>query len=142
MHDKKLFSFFGNRSEHRAAIAITPPMNPREILIGNFPPYQSFSQTIFKPTKIRTTASPYFSKWNLSIAPASMKYMERSPRIAKIFEVNTRNGSFVKAKIAGTESTAKTISVNSKKISVTNKGVAAYRSSRKIYLRVVVAPLE
>ena len=65
--------------------------------MGNFPPYQGFSHTILSPTKIRTTARPYLSMWNLSTAPASMKYMARSPRMANTLEVNTIRGSFVRA---------------------------------------------
>jgi hypothetical protein len=36
-----------------------------------------------------------------------MKYSARSPRMAKMLEENTMNGSVVMAKIAGIESTAK-----------------------------------
>ncbi|MNT13857.1 hypothetical protein D3C72_1488390 [compost metagenome] len=46
------------------------------------------------------------------------------PKIAKMFEVNTISGSLVRAKIAGTESTAKIISVNSMNTNATKSGVA------------------
>ena len=54
-----------------------------------------------------------------------MKYIERRPRIAKTFEVKTISGSRVSAKMAGTESTAKTMSVISRKSSATKSGVAS-----------------
>ena len=44
--------------------------------------------------------------------------------MAKMFEVNTISGSFVMAKMAGTLSTAKTMSEISTKISATKSGVA------------------
>jgi len=75
------------RQRHRHGDDAT--MIPSDQLIGNFPPNASFSQTIFSPTKTRTTARPYFSMWNLSMAPASMKYIARSPRMAKMFDVKT-----------------------------------------------------
>ena len=50
--------------------------------------------------------------------------MDRSPKIANIFELNTKNGSEVIAKIAGTLSNAKIISITSITIKATNKGVA------------------
>ena len=53
-----------------------------------------------------------------------MKYRARSPRMAKILEVNTMNGSRVTAKIAGIESTANTRSVSSIATSTSNSGVA------------------
>ena len=43
--------------------------------------------------------------------------------MAKMLEVKTMSGSFVSAKIAGTESMAKIISVNSKNISDKKSGV-------------------
>ena len=55
---------------------------------------------------------------------ASRKYMARSPMIAKIFEVNTMNGSVVTAKIAGMLSTAKTKSLASINTNTSNIGVA------------------
>jgi len=69
--------------------------------------------------------------WNVSIAPASMKYIARRPRIAKMFDVKTMSGSLVSAKIAGTESTAKTMSLSSRKSSATSRGVAHRRPSRR-----------
>jgi len=53
-----------------------------------------------------TMARPYFSRWKRLAMPASIKYIARSPRIAKMLEVKTMNGSVVMAKIAGIESTA------------------------------------
>ena len=57
--------------------------------------------------------------------PASTKYSERRPRIAKMFEVKTMNGSRVTAKMAGIESTAKTTSVASTTTSTRSSGVAS-----------------
>src|SRR5690349_6841013 len=71
-------------------------------VVGNLPSNAWFSQTIFRPTKIRTSARPYFNKWKRSTASASRKYSERSPRIANTLDVNTIRGSRVSAKIAGT----------------------------------------
>jgi len=59
--------------------------------------------------------------------PASRKNNERSPKIAKMLEVNTMNGSVVTAKIAGIESSAKITSVNSTSKSAVNRGVASQR---------------
>ena len=56
--------------------------------------------------------------------PANAKYKERKPKMANTFEVNTMNVSFVIAKIAGIESTAKIKSVNSINNNTINKGVA------------------
>ena len=50
--------------------------------------------------------------------------MERKPRMAKIFELNTKNGSVVMAKMAGMLSKAKSTSVNSINSNTRNKGVA------------------
>ena len=63
------------------------------------------------------------------MSPATAKYSERRPRIANAFEVNTRNGSRVTARIAGIESTANTTSVNSTITRATNNGVANVRPS-------------
>ena len=115
---------FGKSKDSTTDEAMIAVIMPSDKLIGNLPPNKSLSHTIFNPTKISTTASPYFNMWNLSIAPASIKYRARKPRIAKVFDVKTINGSFVSAKMAGTESTAKMTSVASKKSSATNKGVA------------------
>ncbi len=49
--------------------------------------------------------------------------------MAKAFDVNTRNGSRVTARMAGIESTAKTTSVSSTMTSATNSGVAYRRPS-------------
>ena len=56
---------------------------------------------------------------------ARKKYIDLNPKIAKIFELKTRNGSFVIARIAGTLSIAKTTSITSITTSATNNGVAA-----------------
>ena len=105
---------------------MTPAMMPSDSEIGNLPPNRSLSHTILRPTNTRTVARPYFSRWNSSTAPASRKYIERRPRIAITFEVKTMSGSRVMAKMAGTESTAKTMSLNSRKTSATNRGVACH----------------
>ena len=58
------------------------------------------------------------------MTPASRKKSARKPRMAKTLDVKTINGSFVSAKIAGTLSTAKTMSVISMNTRHTNSGVA------------------
>jgi hypothetical protein len=63
----------------------------------------------------------------LEAIPARIKKRALRPRIAKIFEVKTMKGSLVIAKIAGTLSTAKMMSVNSMKISVRRRGVPMRR---------------
>ena len=108
-------------------IKIEPPMSkaiiPSDQLIGNFPPKALLSQTILRPTKTRTEAKPYLIKANLCMTPASIKYIERRPKMAKIFEVKTMRGSFEIAKIAGTESTEKIMSLSSRKTSAKKSGV-------------------
>lgn len=93
-------------------------------VIGNFPPKASFNQDIFKPTNTKTNPSPYFKYLNFLTTPASIKYIARKPSIANTFDVKTISGSFVIAKIAGTESTANIISDTSMKSNAINKGVA------------------
>tara|TARA_R110002096_G_scaffold220852_5_gene409424 strand:+ start:512 stop:694 length:183 start_codon:yes stop_codon:yes gene_type:complete len=56
---------------------------------------------------------------------AKKKYMDRSPRMANILELNTKKGSEVMAKMAGTLSKAKSTSVNSIMTKAMNNGVAA-----------------
>ena len=57
--------------------------------------------------------------------PASRKYSDRSPMMAKAFDEKTRNGSRLTARMAGTESTAKITSVASMRTSTVNRGVAS-----------------
>ena len=118
------FTFFGNASDSPIDAPSALPMTASEIPIGKWPCQIWFRQAILSPTKIRTTARPYRRRWKRPTAPASKKYMDRSPRIAKTFEVKTIKGSRVIAKIAGTESIAKMISVISINASVTRRGVA------------------
>lgn len=92
-------------------------------LIGNLPPKASLSQTILRPTKTRMTPSPYFRNRNAFTMLCNTKKSERSPMMAKILEVKTTNGSLVSAKIAGTESMANMMSLNSMKANATNSGV-------------------
>ena len=47
----------------------------------------TLARSIFKPTKAKTKAIPYFKYSNLLAMPASKKYKERSPIIAKMLEV-------------------------------------------------------
>ena len=70
-----------------------PAMIASDHSIGNLPPKASFSQTILTPTKIRIAANACLSRWKRAIAPASRKYIARSPRMAKTFDVKTINGS-------------------------------------------------
>src|SRR5690606_33406890 len=98
---------------------------PSDQRMGNLCPSSSQVNTvIFSPTNTSTIDNPYFSRWNLSTAPESRKYIERRPKMAKMLEVNTISGSRVSAKIAGTESTANTTSVASSTSSTTSSGVA------------------
>src|SRR4051794_2069724 len=92
---------------------------------------QTSVRSIFAPTNTRTAASPSFRNTNRSIIPASMKYSARSPRIANAFDVNTRNGSFVTAKIAGIESTAKRMSLVSIRTRTARSGVAIRRPASR-----------
>src|SRR5262249_33460909 len=62
---------------------------------------------------------------NSLIAWATTKNRERNPRMAKMFEVKTMNGSLVIAKIAGMESSAKTTSADSTSTSDSSRGVAS-----------------
>jgi len=48
----------GMTSERTIEAPSAAPMMPSDIPIGNFPPYQVSSHTIFSPTNTRTTASP------------------------------------------------------------------------------------
>ena len=59
-----------------------------------------------------------------SIIGASAKYRLRRPSTANTFELNTRNGWLVTAKIAGIESTANMTSEVSTNISTTKSRVA------------------
>ena len=61
--------------------------------------------------------------------------MARSPRIAKALDVNTRNGSWVTAKMAGIESTAKTMSVTSTRTRTASNGVASRRPLTRVQNR-------
>jgi len=83
--------------------------------------------SIFTPTSASTAASPTFRCTNRSITPASRKNMARIPSTANAFDVNTRNGSVVTAKIAGIESTAKATSTKATARSTTSIGVASSR---------------
>ena len=58
--------------------------------------------------------------------------MARRPRIANALAVNTRNVSWVTAKMAGIESTANTMSVNSTSTSTSSSGVATSAPLRRV----------
>jgi Predicted membrane protein len=126
------FAFSRRReaSERTIDAASRAPMIPSERPIGKCPPKASFSQAIFSPTKTRTRPRPYFSRWNFPTAPARRKKSARSPRIAQMFDVKTRSGSRVIAKIAGTESIAKTTSDISMKTRARRSGVPMSRPPR------------
>ena len=82
---------------------------------------------ILIPMKAKMMAKPNFNRLNMWMKLANRKYKERSPRIAKIFEVYRMNGSSgAMAKMAGMESTAKIKSVNSITVTTTNRGVAIF----------------
>ena len=112
---------------------ITPTMKASDHPMGKWPSqlagYQLSGMVILTPTKTSTMPSPYLSMWNLSCAPASRKYRLRRPRMAKTLLVKTMNGSLVTAKIAGTLSTAKTMSLTSIMHSATKSGVPTQRSA-------------
>lgn len=78
----------------------------------------------FNPVNTKIAATPYFTYWNFSCNSPSKKYKFRSPKIAKMLEVYTMKVSVVIEKIAGIESIAKRISVNSIISKIANKGVA------------------
>lgn len=66
-----------------------------------------------------------YSKYaNLASMLAKKKYNDRKPKMANILELNTKNGSAVMDKIAGTLSKAKTTSIISMTSKAINKGVA------------------
>jgi len=98
-------------------------MMPSDQLIGNLPPKASLGQTIFRPTNTRMTPSPYLRNKKAFTMLCSTKNSERKPMMAKMFDVNTMNGSLARAKIAGTESMAKMMSLNSMKARATKSGV-------------------
>ncbi len=69
------------------------------------------------------------------MTPASRKNRARRPRMAKMLEVYTMNGSRVIARIAGTESTANMMSVVSITISTGTSAVATrlpFRRTKKL----------
>ena len=113
--------------------AIIVTMNASDQPMGKCPSqlagYQLTGIVILTPTNTSTMPRPYFSMWNLSAAPASRKYRLRRPRIANTLLVNTMNGSLVTAKIAGTLSTANTMSLTSIMQSATKSGVPTQRSA-------------
>ena len=49
---------FGKSTDMSMELPISSAITPSEISIGSFPPNAPFSQTIFKPTKTSTNASP------------------------------------------------------------------------------------
>ncbi len=57
--------------------------------------------------------TPFLTNSNLSATAESRKYIERSPRTARMLDEKTINGSVVIAKMAGMESIANTRSVDS-----------------------------
>jgi hypothetical protein len=101
-------------------------MIPRDQEIGNLPPNASLSQAILRPTNININPRPYFKYVNMGISPPIIKYMDLRPKMANILDEKTINGSLVIAKIAGTESTAKIISVNSTTMRAKNNGVTSH----------------
>ena len=54
--------FLGIRKERSIEPPTIPAMTASEMLIGNFPPNSSLSHAIFRPTKMRTRASPYLRR--------------------------------------------------------------------------------
>ena len=76
------------------------------------------------PTNDKIAIRLYSKKLNFSNIFAKKKYIERNPRMAKILELKTKKGSDVIAKIAGTLSKAKSISITSITNKATKSGVA------------------
>ena len=103
-----------------------PPITIKDTLVGTC---IHFTNNIFVPTNIKTKAKPNFNKWKRFVISANKKYKARKPIIAKIFEVNTMNGSVVTAKIAGIESTANTTSEISIKINTSSKRIITAKNS-------------
>src|SRR3989442_3419091 len=66
---------------------------------------------IFAPVNTSTAARPCRRYCSRSTASDTTKYNERRPNIANTFELYTMSGFRVIANTAGTESSAKTISV-------------------------------
>ena len=60
--------------------------------------------------------------------------MARKPKMAKALAVNTKKGSWVTAKIAGIESTAKIRSVNSTSSNTNSSGVASQTPLRRTHI--------
>ena len=115
--------FFFRTKERRIDPKISPKMIPNDHPIGNLPPKSSFKKDILRPTKISTSPKPYLRNLKRCMMPARRKYNDRIPRIAKILDVNTMKGSLVIAKMAGIESMANMMSVNSMKMRANRRGV-------------------
>jgi hypothetical protein len=109
------------RSDATTDAASRQAITRRDVHTGT---WNTSPRSILAPTKTRTAANPSFRYTKRVIIPARRKYRARTPRMAKAFDVNTRNGSSVTAKIAGMESTANTTSVVSPATSTASIGVA------------------
>ena len=73
--------------------------------------YSFIASNILRPTKISITPSPYFRYLKYLATAAKAKYRARSPRMAKMLEVSTMNGSRLTLNTAGMLSMAKATSV-------------------------------
>jgi hypothetical protein len=87
---------------------------------------------IFNPMNTRAAESPKCKKRNRSMHPARAKYIARSPKIARAFDVSKMNVSRVTPNTAGMESTAKIRSVASMINNMMNKGVTKIPSFSRI----------
>ena len=65
---------------------------------GNLPRFNKSATNILDPMKTSKIANDTFRYLNLSIIAARAKYKARKPNIAKIFDVNTMNGSVCNSK--------------------------------------------
>jgi len=83
-----------------------------------------YDKVILIPTNARMTPRPVCRYWNRSRMSARRKYRARNPKIAKAFDAKAMYCSFVTAKTAGTESTAKMTSVISTNTRTARSGVA------------------
>ena len=111
----------GTATTARSPPSSTTAMTTSEIHVGMC---THSAMIIFTPTKARMTARPCWRKRKRPWRSASRKYIERSPRMAKAFDENTMNCSWLTASTAGTLSTAKIRSVSSTSTSTANSGVA------------------
>ena len=104
----------GYSRESTIDAAITDTITPSDQLDRQLAAGDAVEPHHLEPDEDQHDGQPVPQQVELVDGAASRKYSDRRPRIAKMFEVNTMSGSRVSAKIAGTESTANTMSVTSR----------------------------